>query len=356
MTELSPSEALESWREEKRSAYLYRQLAETERGTNREKLFLELAIAAERQAEHWEKSFSKFFSPDQFPGYRPSLRIRFILLLARKFGPWRIKPILAGLKVRGLSVYSDRPALPAHQTPAMGQVEPPHRFKGSSGSVRAAVFGINDGLVSNASLILGVAAASRDPKFVLISGTAGLLAGALSMAAGEYVSVRSQRELLEYQLGLEKAELEQYPEEEAQELALIYEARGFSREQAEAMARQLISNPARALDTLAREELGLDPNDLGSPWGAAVSSFVAFAIGGLIPLIPFVISRDMDQLSALLRISMISTAVGLFSTGAFVSLFSGKGLLWSGFRMLLIGSTAGTIAYLIGSWMGAAPV
>ncbi len=155
------------------------------------------------------------------------------------------------------------------------------------GNLRAAVFGVNDGLISNASLILGVAGANADAATILLTGVAGLVAGAFSMAAGEYVSVRSQREMYEYQIGLERDELAEYPDEEAHELALIYEARGMGSAEALRMATQIIADPERALDTLAREELGLNPEDLGSPWGAALFSFISFALGSAIPLLPF---------------------------------------------------------------------
>ena len=159
-----------------------------------------------------------------------------------------------------------------------------HRGVSGGGNLRAAVFGVNDGLVSNASLILGVAGASANNSIILLSGVAGLLAGAFSMAAGEYVSVRSQREMFEHQIGLERDELAQYPEEEAEELALIYAARGLAREDAQKLAKAIIADPAQALDTLAREELGLNPEELGSPWGVAIFSFLSFAAGALMPL------------------------------------------------------------------------
>ena len=166
---------------------------------------------------------------------------------------------------------------------SVAEVGARHRGYGG-GNLRAAVFGVSDGLVSNASLIMGVAGAGAAPQFVVTAGAAGLLAGALSMAAGEYVSVRSQREMYEYQIGLERDELDEYPEEEAEELALIYEARGMDLEQARAMTRELVKQPDAALETLAREELGLNPDDLGSPLGAATASFLAFSAGALLPL------------------------------------------------------------------------
>jgi VIT1/CCC1 family predicted Fe2+/Mn2+ transporter len=219
---------------------------------------------------------------------------------------------------------------------------------GGSGSLRAAVFGVNDGLVSNASLILGVAGAGSDSATVLLAGVAGLLAGAFSMAAGEYVSMRSQREMYEYQIALEKAELEVYPEEEAEELALIFEARGMAADEARQYSAQLIADPARALETLTREELGLNPGELGSPWGAALASFVAFAIGGVIPLVPYLAARGHHALGASIALS----AAALFAVGAAISLFTGRSALAGGLRMLGIGAAAGAVTYAIGSAVG----
>lgn len=339
----------ESWTEEKRSAYIYARLAELEKGTPRETMFRKLGQFAENQAGIWAKRIEETGAERPFGEYQPEPRVKAVLSLVRIFGAKRMRSALAGLKVRGLSAYSisdGHIAAAGHAVPSnISEIGQRHQIKGAGGNIRAAVFGINDGLVSNASLILGVAAAaSFDTRLILMSGTAGLLAGALSMASGEFVSVKSQRELLEYQLDLERAELNEYPDEEAAELALIYAARGIPEDQARDIAQRLVSDPDRALNTLAREELGLDPEDLGSPVGAALSSFFAFALGGVVPLLPFLFSREVKMLG----ISIGLTGLGLFLTGALVSLFSGRSLLWSGTRMLLIGGGAGLISYLIG--------
>ena len=196
-------------------------------------------------------------------------------------------------------------------------------------------------------LLLGLAGAEPNASVYLLAGTAGLLAGAFSMSAGEYISVRTQRELLEYQIGLERAELERYPEEEAEELALIYAARGLELEEARTLARRLMRDPETALNTLAREELGLDPESLGSPSGAALSSFFAFALGAVLPLLPFLfgMARPVPPMIAL-------AGVSLFTVGAGLSLFTGRGALWSGLRMLLIGGTAGALTWTLGAALG----
>ena len=226
------------------------------------------------------------------------------------------------------------------------------RHKGyGGGNLRAAVFGINDGLVSNTSLIMGVAGAAASAQTVLTTGVAGLLAGALSMAAGEYVSMRSQREMFEYQIGLERDELHEYPEEEAEELALIYQARGMDLEEARRVSRELVKHEATALDALAREELGLNPDDLGSPWGAALSSFIAFAIGAIVPLAPFLFGLTLGRA---VSIAAAVAALALFGVGATLSLFTGRSALRGGLRMVLIGGGAGIATWLIGSALGAA--
>ena len=332
-----------SWTEEKRAAYLYRVIAACEAGTPREKLFKDLAGEAEGQAAIWEKKARD--AGEAIPAFTPDVRSRLVAGLVRRHGPRNLRTVLAAMKVRGMSVYAS----------TSGQVVPHHvddsgHHSGlaGGGNLRAAVFGINDGLISNASLILGVAGANAQTSTILLTGAAGLVAGAFSMAAGEYVSVRSQREMYEYQIGLERDELAEYPEEEALELALIYEARGVNKDEALRMSRQIIADPERALDTLAREELGLNPEDLGSPWGAALSSFVSFATGGLIPLLPFLLGFGNASLASVIAI----TAIALFAVGATLSLFTGRSAAMSGTRMLGIGALAGGITYLIGKLLG----
>ena len=334
--------SLDGWREEMRSAYLYRVMAEAEAGTPRAELFRGLAIEAESQAQIWARQAGV-----ASPAYAPDLRARMVASLVRRHGPRPLRAILVAMKVRGLSVYSH--AAPGHPVPTtLEDVGQRHRGVSGGGNLRAAVFGVNDGLVSNASLILGVAGASANNSIILLSGVAGLLAGAFSMAAGEYVSVRSQREMFEHQIGLERDELAQYPEEEAEELALIYAARGLTQEDARKLAKAIIADPAQALDTLAREELGLNPEELGSPWGAAIFSFLSFAAGALVPLLPFLALAG----NRALPITVGLTALALFAVGAAISLFTGRSALRDGLRMLAIGAAAGGLTYAIGKLLG----
>lgn len=340
-------EALDSWKEEKRSAYLYQALAQIEANPLHKKMFLDLSELAEKQAAIWEKKLIE--ANIAIPGaYHPDLRVRTVIWLVKRFGVRSLRAALAALKIRGMSVYQVMPVTYHPMPVSVDDVGKGHSSISKGNNIRAAVFGINDGLISNASLILGVAGANAGNQFILLAGLAGLLAGASSMAAGEYVSVRSQREMMEYQLALEKSELELYPEEEAAELALIYQARGIPKEEAEKIADLLIKDPEKALDTLAREELGINPSDMISPLGACIYSFVAFAIGAFIPLIPYVLSRSTVNLP----ITIGLTAISLFTVGSILSIFTHRGVLWSGLRMLLIGSIAGALTYLIGGLFG----
>lgn len=339
---------LENWYEEKRSAYLYSIIAKDEPIKARKKLFLDLEELASKQAVIWENELknSGYSAPKEF---RPNLRTKLVAKLIHIFGARRLRFILSAMKVRGMSIYLNADPNYPFTIPAAHH-EHRHRGLSSAQNLRAAVFGINDGLISNMSLLLGIAGATTDQKFIILTGIAGLLAGAFSMAAGEYVSVRSQREFYEYQIELERSELDQYPNEEAAELSVIYQARGLPREEAQKLAKIIISNPDKALDTLAKEELGLDPADLSSPWGAAISSFIAFSVGALIPVIPFLFGIHSWNLF----VSMGLTAITLFSIGAILSLFTDRSGFLSGLRMLLIGAGAGGLTYLIGKIIGTA--
>ncbi len=334
----------DSWFHEKQSAWLYRRLAAAEPDPPKQRLFEALGSAAEDQAATWARHLQRE------PPFAPSVRARLVANLTDRLGPRRMRGALIALKLRGLSVYN-APPITGHAMPTnVDDIGRRHRGVGG-GNLRAAVFGVNDGLLSNASLILGVAGAGVDARFVLTSGIAGLLAGALSMAAGEYVSVRSQREMYEYQIGLEREELEEYPEEEAEELALIYAARGMDVEQARAVAHALIKDPEHALDALAREELGLNPSDLGSPWGAASFSFVSFALGATLPLVPFLAGATLTR--ATLGAAGITLAA-LFGIGMALSLFTGRSALHGGLRMATIGALAGGATFVIGRLLGVA--
>ena len=325
----------DSWHEEKRSAYLYRIMAQYEQNSFHQKLFENLALSAEKQAGLWENIMRKKKIPYSLT-YHPDLRTRLVANLVKHVGTKNIHFILSAMKIRGMSVFT--------------QIHSEHRHTSlsSASNLRAAVFGINDGLVSNMSLILGVAGAQANYHFIVLTGVAGLLAGACSMAAGEYISVRSQREMFEYQISIEKKELAEYPEEEAEELSLIYQARGVPLEEANTLATLMIRNPETGLNTLAREELGINPSDLVSPIGAMLSSFFAFSIGASMPLLPFLLNESPWNLLA----SIITTSIVLFTTGAILGFFTNRNPLLLGLRMLLVGTIAGSITYIIGNFIG----
>jgi VIT1/CCC1 family predicted Fe2+/Mn2+ transporter len=237
-----------------------------------------------------------------------------------------------------------RVTMTPHPGPTVGGEEQP--LGGKSGALRAAIFGVNDGLVSNLSLIFGVAGAGVDNEVVIIAGVAGLLAGAFSMASGEYISVRTQREVYERLIHLEAHEIGTEPDEEREELAEIYERKGIPSDVAQTIATELMKDPEIALQTHAREELGLDPDEgLGSPVAAAASSFVAFAFGAFVPLLPFLVSEGPGAVLA----SALLSGIALFAIGATISYLTGKSWLLSGLRMLLFGATAASITYLVGT-------
>jgi vacuolar iron transporter family protein len=213
-----------------------------------------------------------------------------------------------------------------------------------SGALRAGIFGVNDGLLSNLSLIMGFAGAAAGNRVVLLAGVAGLLAGAFSMGAGEFVSMSVQRDVFERLLHIEAHELATIPEEETAELAAIYERKGFPKDLARKVAEVVMEDPDVALETHAREELGLDPDELGSPWGAAISSFLTFSLGALIPLIPFIVGSGTAAIVA----AIVASAVAIFAVGALMSLLTGKSALWSGLRMLVVGMLAAAITFGVG--------
>jgi vacuolar iron transporter family protein len=344
---------------------LYKALSEAEKDPVRAQIFDRLAKAEERHAARWARLLRTNGVP--VPSYQGSWRVSILGWLSRRLGTQHILPVVTGLESRDQDVYRgqvEAAGIPAEERGHMRtlralqgvsrggpesilDVEGWHRAS-YGGSLRAAVFGANDGLVSNFSLVMGVAGANAEPRFVLLAGIAGLLAGASSMAAGEYVSVSSQRELYEQQIAVERQELEMAPEEEKEELSLIYQAKGIPADQAEELANRILENPESAVDTLAREELGLDPSALGSPWGAAASSFVSFAIGATIPVLPYMLMGG----SAAFFASALVCGIALFIVGALISIFTGRNLLFSGFRMVLIGAAAAAFTYFIGRLLG----
>lgn len=364
---------------ERDAIYLYDRLAALEKDSQRRAAFESIAASERRHAAIWE---AKLRSLGENPPAtaRPSWRVRQIAILARLFGTRAVSDMVKALEGFEEEVYGAHADVPevheiakdeakhaeiwrdldaAHKSKgadahraavAETQAREPWHRSGGGGTLRASIFGVSDGLVSNAALVFGIAGATTSDQgsFVVLAGVAGLLAGAFSMAAGEYVSMRSQTEVLERQIELERAELEAMPEEEEKEIAGIYRGRGFSDAEATAIARQLMADPKVALETLVREELGLDPEELGSPWGASIGSFLAFAAGAFVPLLPFILFAG----GAALTVSILLTGLALFGVGAAVSLLTGRSALYSGARQLGIGAAAAAITYLVGSLIG----
>jgi VIT1/CCC1 family predicted Fe2+/Mn2+ transporter/rubrerythrin len=382
------AQSLENLKLERDAIVLYDALAEIEEDQRRADAFRRIASNERRHAQVWASKLEDLGAnvPDR-GGPRP--RVRLIILIARLFGTRSVAELVKALEGDEEEAYAGQGVTPevaaiaaderehaeiwdrlkagdgnetlsitprdgvaiargARSAAEVGQREGWHR-SGRSGTLRAVIFGVSDGLVSNLSLVMGVTgAASGNPSFILLAGIAGLLAGAFSMAAGEYVSMQSQRELFEHQIALERAEMEAMPEEEEAELAAAYRAKGFTADEAARIAARIFKDPAMALDTLVREELGLDPDELGSAWGAAAGSFVAFAIGAIVPVIPYLVGGGTGALVASLGLSLAA----LFAVGAAVSLLTGRSALFSGVRQLGIGLVAAIVTYLIGSLIG----
>jgi VIT1/CCC1 family predicted Fe2+/Mn2+ transporter len=370
--EESPERAIKRYREnfatEIDGIAVYRMLAELEESPKRQKLFEELAEVEEHHADVWRQKLLDAGVEPKEQG--PSVKARMIGVGARIFGVRSMLPIVRSMEAGAFVAYMGQDEAAQAMAPderdhrrTMSRLERTvddepsdsiltreswHRSAGS-GTLRASIFGASDGLVSNLALVMGFAGAQTDSSLVLLAGVAGLLAGAFSMAAGEYVSMRSQRELFERQIDLERQELEIAPEEEERELSLIYQAKGLSKAEADVTAARLMEDPEIALDTLVREELGLDPSQLGSPWGAAIGSFLAFSVGAFVPVIPFLFG---EATTAYVVASAALSAIALFALGAGVSLFTGRSAIYSGLRQVGIGAGAASVTFVIGRIIG----
>ena len=355
-----PELLIANWKNELDSANLYSYLARLEDDQSRAAILREMAEAETAHAGVMARGLQA--QSIALPRHRLSFRTRVMKTVARFVGPKAIYPLLHGTEITGSADYAAQDIATAalageerSHARTLGELsretiprgERWHRTAGG-GSLRAAVFGVNDGLVSNLSLVMGFAGAGANAEFVLLAGLSGLLAGAASMAAGEYVSMKAQRELFERQIELEAAELAVTPEEEVAELALIYRAKGLPKSDADRLARQLTENPDVALDTLVREELGLDPAELGSPMGAATSSFGAFAAGAIVPVLPYFFGAS----TGLVALSILLSGLALFGVGALLSLFTGRSVLFSGGRQLAIGVVAATLTFALGTLIG----
>ncbi len=357
-----------NWEDECNSALLYRALAECDRNPKIAEVYRRLAEVEENHARTWAERLAA--AGGAVPPFRPALRSRLLIRLARRFGAELILPALSARETAATGDYGDQPEAAEMQHTersharllrqigetgrgglagsALARLEGRHRSAGGN-ALRAAVLGASDGLLSNFNLIMGVVGAELSGRAILLTGCAGLLAGAISMALGEWVSVQSSRELYERQISTEREEIATVPEEEVEELVLIYQARGMDEESARLFATKVMSSPERAIETLAREELGVNPDDLGgSAWEAAITSFLLFAVGAVIPVIPFAV---LDGRAAVVASAVVSAA-GLFLVGGAITLFTGRSLWYSGTRQVLFGLAAATGTFLIGRLAG----
>lgn len=349
------------------SAYLYRTLADHEADARLAEVYRRLAAAESRHADHWLDKLRR--EGTAVAPHAIGWRTRALAWMARRFGSATVVSIIAGQEIADAQRYAttaDRaPGMDADERgharalraiagdrgaegPFIARLEGRHRTTAGN-ALRAAVLGANDGLLSNLSLVMGVAGASLGGREIVITGLAGLLAGAGSMALGEWLSVQSSRELYERQIGIETEEIRTNPAEEVEELALIYQAKGLGEAQAREVAERLLSSEASAIDTLAREELGIDPSELGgSAMQAAVTSFLLFALGAIIPVTPFLILSGQAAVGT----ALAASAVGLFAIGAGITLLTGRSVWFSGLRQVAVGLAAAALTFGIGRLIG----
>lgn len=362
----------QNFRAEMDSAALYRMLADVEADSQLGGVFQRLAAVEEAHAQFWRNKLEQLGAGVGANG--PSARIRVLGWLARRFGTAVVLPVVNAQEQADSGKYDSQPealagglpqaersharivqAAAEHQAgprgmsgSALAKLEGRHRAMGGN-SLRTAVLGANDGLVSNLSLVMGVAGAAVDNHMILLTGLAGLVAGACSMAMGEWLSVNSSRELFQRQIATEAEELSNSPQEERDELALIYQAKGIDEAESYRLAERMIANKETALDTLVREELGIDPEELGgSAWMAALSSCGLFSVGAVFPILPYAFLSG----SAAIIGSLAASGCALFAIGAGTALFTGRGLVFSGMRQLAIGFAAAAVTYGIGRLVG----
>jgi VIT1/CCC1 family predicted Fe2+/Mn2+ transporter len=357
-----------SWDDELNSVTLYNLLAKQESSTRIAGIYRHLAQVEQQHADLWARKIRD--AGGMVPKFHPSWRTRLLSWMAIRFGIEMVLPTIATMEDVDSRDYKKdsaevkmskqershaqvlrqlgRSTRGGVEGSALAQIEGRHRTAGGN-ALRAAVLGAEDGLVSNLSLVMGVAGAALSGASILLTGLAGLLAGAISMALGEWVSVQSSRELYQKQIATEKEEIETMPEEEIEELSLIYQARGLEETEARRIAKQIMSNKETALDTLVRDELGLDPKELGgSAWEAAITSFLLFALGAIFPVVPFTFLSGTHAIVG----SLLFSSVGLFVIGAAITLFTGRSVISSGMRQVLFGLAAAAVTFGVGRLIG----
>ena len=349
----------------------YETLAVLENDQQLASVYRDMATMEHRHLQLWVDELSKAGDHSALP--RASMRARGLMWLAKRFGVNMVLPMLKAMEIGADSVYAGEPIAAAAGLPAdertharivatisqpsgglsgsaIGRIESRHRALGGGNALRAAVLGANDGLTSNLALVMGVAGANPGHDTVILAGIAGLLAGAFSMALGEWISVSSAREAAEAQIAIEREEIRIMPEAEEEELSLIYRAKGLPPEQAAALAREIMRDSETALATLAREELSIVPEDVGSPWVAAFASFLLFAGGAILPVLPFFFASGMTGIA----FSALLAGIGLFVVGSAITLLTGRHWAYAGARQLVLGLVVAAITFGIGALVGVA--
>lgn len=338
---------------ERDSAAVYRAMAERTDGEPRD-ILLGLAEAEERHAGHWADLLEDLGEERPAVDGRPGRRASVLTFLARRLGLKAVVPLLERGEAAEIQRYEDDPAAPESMivdervhARVVSSLFPTWRTR-TSGSLRAATFGVNDGLVSNVSLVMGVAGAQSTDGAILLAGLAGLIGGGLSMGIGEWISVTSQRELWDGEVELDQEHLESLPDDGRNELSLLLRAKGMDEAEAEASASKLLRDRSAAARLLASEKLGFDPQALGSPWGAAISNFSAFVVGASIPVLPYVFASGTGAFVG----AIVAAALALFVVGATISLITYRPMALVGFRQLAIGALAAGTTYLVGMLIG----
>ena len=350
--------------EEVDGIFIYQQLAEIENDSNLVEIYSHLAESEQRHVDLWQQELAKLDADNTLP--EPSIRAKALMWIARKFSPDLVLPVIKAFESDAASMYvgdsvAELEMLPADEASharvfaalesssgvsgnMISRLEQRHSSFASRDTLRAGVLGSSDGLVSNMLLVAGFAGANPSQEAVVLAGFAGLLAGSISMGLGEWISVTTTKEAAQAQIAVETEELRLDPDAEKRELELIYQAKGVSSEHAKALVESIFQSPDNARDTMVREELGINVDDIGSPWKAAISSFLLFSIGAIIPVIPFLFGNSVAHI----LVAGVLCALGLFTLGGLVTLLTGQSILKSGFRQMTIGVSIASLTFAIG--------
>jgi len=350
--------------EEVDGIFIYQQLAEIENDSNLAEVYSHLAESEQRHVDLWQQELAKLDADNTLP--EPSIRAKALMWIARKFSPDLVLPVIKAFESDAASMYvgdsvAELEMLPADEASharvfaalesssgasgnMISRLEQRHSSFASRDTLRAGVLGSSDGLVSNMLLVAGFAGANPSQEAVVLAGFAGLLAGSVSMGLGEWISVTTTKEAAQAQIAVETEELRLDPDAEKRELELIYQAKGVSSEHAKALVESIFQSPDNARDTMLKEELGINVDDIGSPWKAAISSFLLFSIGAIIPVIPFLFGNSVAHI----LVAGVLCALGLFTLGGLVTLLTGQSILKSGFRQMTIGVSIASLTFAIG--------